>query len=84
MTDQRTLKKIIADQRAVLSEIIEGLSSKLPLAEKIEQYDSETKESWVIEVPDQYKYSALFDWVDENLGRWRKIVPAKEVAKHEN
>lgn len=65
----------------ILSEILEGLTNKLPIAEKITQYDPETKEDWIIEVPDQHKYSAFFDWVDENLGRWKVALNCVDKTK---
>ncbi len=64
----------IHELEKVLSEILEGLSERMPIAKKVTQYDSETKEDWIIEVPDQYEYSRFFDWVDENLERWHMAV----------
>ena len=66
----------------VIAEILDGLTDKMPIAKKITQYDSIADESWTIEVPDQYEYSAFFDWVDANLARWRSTlspVPNKKM-----
>jgi hypothetical protein len=60
-----------------LKKILVGLSEKMPIAKKIMQYDSIADESWIIEVPDQYEYSAFFDWVDENLASWKASVGGK-------
>jgi hypothetical protein len=68
------MRERIGELEKALSEILEGISKKLPIAKKITQYDSETKEDWIIEVPDQYEYSTFFDWVDKNFKRWRDIA----------
>jgi hypothetical protein len=74
----------IKQLRQTITEILEGLTDKMPIAKKITEYDSIVDESWIIEVPDQYEYSTFFDWVDSHLEGWRSILSPIVNKESEN
>lgn len=70
------LEKRIGKALKVFNEI----AQRLPLPKKLSTYDSETKEDWLVETADPEEYRAFFNWIDENLAKWRNIAqPEKET-----